>query len=113
MLYGKIWGSTQCIFNKNNVSIYRIAINKNAKCSKHYHLHKFNTFFIESGVLKISIYQKDYPLVDETILKSGDSTTVKPGLFHIFEALEDTIAYEIYYTELNEDDIFRENCGSK
>jgi mannose-6-phosphate isomerase-like protein (cupin superfamily) len=112
MIYGKIWGNTQCIFNKNNVSIHRIYINKGSKCSKHYHLHKFNTFFVESGVLKISIYQKDYPLVDETILRSGNSTVVKPGLFHMFEALEDTVAYEIYHLELDENDIIRENCGS-
>ena len=112
MIYGKIWGNTSCIFTKNNVSVHRIVVNKGAKCSKHYHLHKFNTFFIESGCLKISVWQKDYDLIDETIINVGDSTTVKPGLFHSFEAMEDTIAYEIYHTELNEEDIFRENCGS-
>jgi mannose-6-phosphate isomerase-like protein (cupin superfamily) len=111
MINGKVWGTTACIFAKNNVSINRIAINKFGVCSKHYHEHKFNTFFVESGVLKISVWQKDYPLVDETILKAGDSTVVKPGLFHMFEAIEDTIAYEIYHIELEEDDIIRETHG--
>lgn len=113
MIFGKIWGHTQCILNKNNVSIHRIYTKKGSQCSKHYHLHKFNTFFIESGKLKIVVWQKDYDLIDETILCSGESTTVKPGLYHMFVALEDTIAYEIYHTELDDDDIIRENCGSK
>ena len=113
MIYGKIWGQTECIFSKNNVSINRIVAQKGSKCSKHYHLHKFNTFFIESGSLKISVWQKDYNLIDETILVTGQSTTIKPGLYHTFEALEDTVAYEIYHIELEDNDIIRETCGSK
>lgn len=112
MIYGKIWGTTKCIFSANNVSINRVVINKNAKCSKHYHLHKHNMFFVESGKLKISVWQKDYDLIDETILSAGESTSVKPGLFHTFEAIEDTIAYEIYHIFLDDNDIIRENCGS-
>lgn len=112
MIYGKIWGNTRSIFSKNNVSIHRIEILKGSKCSKHYHLHKFNTFFIESGKVKISVWQKDYDLIDETILVSGDSTTVKPGLYHMFEALDDSVAYEIYHVSLEEEDIIRETCGS-
>jgi mannose-6-phosphate isomerase-like protein (cupin superfamily) len=113
MIFGKVWGNTQCIFNTNNVSIHRINIQKGSQCSKHYHLHKFNTFFVESGKLKILVWQKDYDLIDETILSASQSTVVKPGLYHMFYALEDTIAYEIYHTELDENDIIRETCGSK
>ena len=40
-------------------------------------------------------------------------SVVKPGEYHKFEALEDTIAYEIYWIELNPDDIVRETCGGK
>jgi dTDP-4-dehydrorhamnose 3,5-epimerase-like enzyme len=41
----------------------------------------------------------------------GDMTIVKPGLFHSFEALEDTVCFEIYWTELDHSDIQRENIG--
>jgi hypothetical protein len=47
---GKIWGFTSEIFNKNNVEIHRIVINKNIRCSKHEHEHKYNvyeTYYVE------------------------------------------------------------------
>lgn len=110
--YGKIWGNTQEIFQLNNISINRIEINQGASCSKHYHEHKYNMFYIESGTLKIDVWQKDYDLIDSTIISNGESSIVKPKLFHRFIALEDTIAYEIYYTLLEDNDITREDCGS-
>ena len=111
--YGKIWGNTQEIFNLHNISINRIVINKGASCSKHYHNHKYNMFFIEHGKLQIDVWQKDYSLIDSTVLCDGESSVVKPKLFHKFIALEDTIAYEIYYTILENNDIYREDCGSR
>ena len=62
-------------------------------------------------MLKIEVWQNDYDLVDETIITDGQSTSVSPGLQHRFSALEDTIAFEIYFVELDNDDIIRENCG--
>jgi mannose-6-phosphate isomerase-like protein (cupin superfamily) len=109
--HGKVWGSTQNLFFKNNVEISRIQINKRGCCSKHKHEHKYNMFFVEIGKLKIKIWKNDYNLIDETILESQQSTTVKPGEYHTFEALEDTIAYEIYWIELCVQDIIRETCG--
>jgi hypothetical protein len=38
-------------------------------------------------------------------------SVVKPKEYHLFEALEDTIAYEIYWTELSQNDIIRETSG--
>lgn len=111
MIHGKIWGNTESIFDKNNVSVHRIQANKGYMCSKHYHLHKHNMFYVEKGMLKIEVWQNDYDLVDETIITDGQSTSVSPGLQHRFSALEDTIAFEIYFVELNNDDIIRENCG--
>ena len=52
-----------------------------------------------------------YNLIEETIVSTGESTTTKPGTYHRFEALEDTICYEIYWVELNHDDIEREDVG--
>ena len=113
MKSGKVWGSTVKIFDLNNISIHRINVNKNSCCSKHYHDHKYNLFYIEQGKLLIRHWQNDYDLIDETILESGEQCIIPPKHFHQFIGLEDTIAYEIYYTKLEEDDIVRENCGSK
>ena len=110
-VHGKIWGKTQEIFKNSNFELHRIEVKKGGYCSKHKHTHKFNAFYIEKGKLKISIYQTNYDLVDDTIANTGDLTIVKPGMYHEFEALEDTICYEIYWVDLNHDDIERESVG--
>jgi len=110
-IQGKVWGKTQSLFLKNNVEIHRIEANKGGYCSKHKHNHKYNAFFVEKGKLKIAIWKNDYDLIDETIISDQQMSTVKPQEYHMFEALEDTVAYEIYWTEISEDDIDRENAG--
>tara|TARA_B100002019_G_C21194693_1_gene560746 strand:- start:518 stop:874 length:357 start_codon:yes stop_codon:yes gene_type:complete len=110
-IQGKVWGETREIFSNANFELHRIEVNKGAFCSKHKHIHKINAFYIEKGKLKITIYETDYDLVDETIATTGDLSIVKPGKFHEFEALENTIAYEIYWVELDHNDIERETVG--
>lgn len=110
-IQGKIWGKTQGIFNKNNVEIHRIETNKGGFCSKHKHEHKYNMFYVESGKIKITSWKTDYDLVDETIIEAGEYTTAPPGEYHMFESLEDSVVYEIYWVSLNEKDIVRENHG--
>jgi mannose-6-phosphate isomerase-like protein (cupin superfamily) len=110
-LQGKVWGLTNFIFGNNNFEIHRIEVNKGGFCSTHKHQHKFNAFYIEEGQLKVTIHQTDYGLNDETIMNKGDLTIVKPELFHSFEALTDVVCYEIYWTELDHNDIQRESVG--
>ena len=110
-LYGKVWGTTRCLFIKNNTEIHRITINKGGFCSKHKHQSKFNGFFLESGKLKIKVWKNNYDLCDEIIMNPGDFTTVNPMEFHQFEALQDCIAFEVYWSELDPEDIQRDNCG--
>lgn len=109
---GKVWGLTSPIFNKNNVEIQRIVGNKGGYCSKHKHNSKFNMFFVESGRLRIRVWKNDYDLVDVTDIGPLQHCIVAPGEFHQFEVLEhNTIAYEIYWVEIDPSDIVRENCG--
>ena len=69
-------------------------------------------FFIEKGSLEVHIWKNDYNLVDITILKQYDYCIVNPGEFHLFKSLEkDTIAFEIYWVEIDSKDIFRETVG--
>jgi len=110
-IQGKVWGETQEIFANNNFELHRIEVNKGGFCSKHKHIHKINAFYIEKGKLKIRIHETEYDLVDETIASTGDLSIVKPGKYHEFEALEDTICYEIYWVELDHSDIDRETIG--
>ena len=110
---GKVWGNTSTIFNKFNTKIARIEVHKGGYCSNHKHANNFNMFFVETGKLKITIYRNDAGMIieDITILGPCGMTYVEPTLLHSFEALEDTVAYEIYWVEMNDDDIHRETAG--
>jgi len=110
-IQGKIWGHTQPLFNKNNVEIHRIETKKGGHCSKHKHIHKYNMFYVESGKLKVVAWKNDYDLIDETILTKDQHTTISPNEYHKFEALEDSIVYEIYWVSLLTNDIERLDCG--
>ena len=89
---GKVWGQTELVFANSNIEFHRIDIKKGVVCSKH--KHNFN-----------------YDLVDETLLNSGDFMSVAPGEYHQFEALDDCIAFELYYAHFDHDDIQRETVG--
>jgi len=109
---GKVWGMTELVHANAVVEFHRIEANEGAFCSKHKHSHKWNGFFVESGSLKIKVWKTNYDLVDETILGPGDFTAVAPGEFHQFEALVDTVAFELYLAaELDHNDIQRETVG--
>lgn len=106
---GKVWGTTQCIFGDNNVEVWRINVKKGGYCSEHRHRNKYNVFYVECGRLQVTVTKDG--MNDITILTSGMSTSIPPGEQHRFEALEDTIALEIYYIRLDPDDIERFSQG--
>ena len=110
-IQGKVWGQTEPLFSKNNVEMHRIECTKGGYCSKHKHKHKFNAFYVESGTLEISAWKVDYRLTDVTRVSAGEMTVVPPGELHMFRALEDTVAFEIYWVELSASDIERDTVG--
>ena len=108
---GKIWGQTELVHANGVLEFHRIDFKAGGVCSKHKHQFKWNGFYVVSGKMKIRVWQKDYDLIDETILGPGDFTRVKPGLMHSFEGIEDGVAFELYWAEFNHDDIQRETVG--
>ena len=110
-LAGKVWGQTELVLANGVLEFHRIEARKGGVCSKHRHKWKWNGFFVESGELIIRVWKNDYELVDETHLKAGDFCQVKPGEFHQFEAVEDTVAFELYWAQFDHDDIERETVG--
>lgn len=95
------------------LEFHRIKMVRGGTCSKHKHEYKWNGFYVQEGRLLIKVWQDKYDLVDETTLGPGQYTKVPPGLFHQFHCLDDGIAYELYWTELRQDDIVRETCGTR
>jgi len=114
MIAGKIWGQTELIHANGVLEFHRIDFRAGGVCSKHKHQFKWNGFYVMTGRMKVSVWQKDQQdLVDETILGPGDFTRVKPGYMHQFEGMEDGVAFELYWAEFNHDDIQRETVGFK
>ena len=109
MRAGKIWGETTEFFRNALVSAHHLDIKKGGYCSKHSHKHKYNLFYVISGLLKITIWHGNDE--DITVIRPGQCTAVSPGFFHKFEALEDTVCIEIYQVFLEDPDIERETIG--
>ena len=110
-LQGKVWGDTKLIEANNSLEFHEVHLNEGGVCSKHLHRYKWNGFFVVTGTLLIRVWQKDYDLVDETVLTDGEFTKVKPGLYHQFEALSNVHAFELYWAEFSHNDIVRETVG--
>jgi len=109
-IQGKFWGSTRCFFENSSSEIHYIEANKGGFCSRHYHKNKWNRFIILEGQLKITIYKNGGE--DITVIKDGMFSDVPPEVEHRFEALEDTKALEVYWTdELDPKDIVRIDTG--
>ena len=109
---GKIWGDTSLLFSKNNVEVNRMCCNKEGYCSKHKHASKYNMFIVEKGKLEINVWKNQYNLIDKTILTKGQSCIIEPGEYHLFRCIEDdTVAFEIYWVEIDKNDIERKSVG--
>lgn len=112
-IQGKVWGKTSQLFDKNNVEVHHCIIKAGGYCLKHMHKSKFNRFVVLKGEIQITIW-KEYSkeiLQDVSTLQAGDECTVPPGDFHKFLALEDTELLEIYWVELDKNDIIRLDHG--
>ena len=113
MKAGKVWGTTELIHANGAMEFHRIDIEPHTYCSKHKHSFKWNGFYVVSGALQILVWKNNYDLVDSTILYPGEFTAVAPGEYHQFKALEETLAFELYWAEFNHNDIQRESVGGK
>ena len=106
----KFWGKTQSIFAGPFSETHFLKINKGGYCSEHKHKNKWNRFFLISGKLKITIFRESG--YDVTVLLPGEFTDVPPGVFHNFEAEEDSMCMEIYWIDsIETNDIERRSVG--
>ena len=95
MKAGKIWGDTELLHANGVLEFHRINFVEGGVCSKHKHEFKWNGFFVEKGRMIVRVWQKDYDLVDETILGPGDFTRVKPGPYPQLGGLQAGVAVAV------------------
>lgn len=106
----RYWGYELWIVNKPEYCGKLLWFNQGHKLSLHYHRVKDETFYLQSGRLKVRLRYQDGQ--DEIIeMLPGDSLHIPPGLMHQMEGLEDSELFE-FSTQHADDDSYRVEKGS-
>lgn len=113
----KEWGTDEVIFAGDSVRVHRLEIKKGGKSTNgnfHKHRHKYNKFYVESGILHIYVESAN----EKYFFEIGDdcdfrSVSVYPNNLHRFEAITHCIVYEIYWTNCTNGDIIRFDSEGK
>ena len=90
----KGWGYEVHIENNQDYCAKLLVFTKGKKFSMHYHVEKYETWYVQKGKLKFTWMDPDNAdrIVDE--LNEGDVVTIYQGIAHQLEALEDSIIFE-------------------
>lgn len=107
----KGWGFEKWIVNNEKYCGKILYIIKDRKCSWHYHKLKDETFYVQSGAIKL-LYGIDDKIekASEIILKRGCHFHIPIGLRHRMIALEDTELFE-FSTQHFDSDSYRIEKG--
>jgi len=102
----KGWGFEKWIVNNEEYCGKLLYFAKGKKCSWHYHKLKDETFYIQSGTIKL-LYSDDDDIekANEITLKKGDNFHIYRGLRHQMIALEDTELFEFSTQHFDSDSI--------
>ena len=106
-IHNKGWGCEKWIVNNEKYCGKILFFDKDKKCSYHYHIMKHETFYLQSGLIKIIYgYNDDLNQSYCLILHPGEKFTVEPCLRHQIIALQDSILFE-FSTQHFEEDSYR------
>jgi mannose-6-phosphate isomerase-like protein (cupin superfamily) len=98
----KYWGDMVTLFDRLDVSVKLIHMNANTQSSMEYHVHKRESYYIQSGTLKLGL-RVGRGSNTSVILRQGDVYHIEPGLMHMRMALEDTVIIELSTTDDDSD----------
>jgi len=96
----KYWGDIKTLFENDQYTVKRIFMRKGTQSSMEYHIKKEESYYIESGKLKVGTRigrGKNTSL----ILNKNDVLHIPPGFMHMRIALEDTVIIE--FSTLDDD----------
>mgnify|MGYP003334833401 CR=1 FL=1 len=105
-IHTKGWGYENWIVNKPEYCGKLLYFYKGKKCSWHYHKLKDETFYVQSGKIKLNYgLTEDEARNNFVILHRGDHFHISVGLIHQMEAMEDTELFEFSTQHFDEDSI--------
>ena len=102
----KVWGERWLLRQDSTHAVSYLRLKKNTRCSWHFHVTKYNLFFVIRG--KVGIKTEH----GEKILTEGQEFTVAPMIWHEFRVYEDSDMIEEMYVQYDESDIERKELGS-
>jgi quercetin dioxygenase-like cupin family protein len=109
MIETKIWGTTRLVTENPAFELHEIVIKKGGYSSEHRHSTKWNGFYLITGRLIIRSWREG--MVIEEYMGPGDYIQADPGMYHQFDAVEDCMALELYWSQYNRSDIERRTVG--
>ena len=104
----KTWGEKLIIHRDDLSEVSFLKLKPNYRCSWHYHIGKWNRFYVVDG--RLFVKTED----GIATVNPGQFFTVPPLVWHEFQT--DKIgasAIEVMYTKYNPEDIRRKNVGGK
>lgn len=109
----KSWGLTWPVGVDRDIEVMSLEAVAGGFCSNHQHLGKANRFFLVRGKIRISFYDEAGEFLRDVVLEEvGACIDAPPGIWHRFEALEDSAAIEYYWSPpLRSSDIIRRDAG--
>ena len=91
----KGWGHEKWIVNNEKYCGKLLFIEKNKRCSWHYHKIKDETFYLQSGLISLYYgFDEDIGKAEMIVLEPGDQFHVPVGLEHQMVALLDSELFE-------------------
>ena len=102
----KGWGHEKWIVNNEKYCGKLLFIEKNKRCSWHYHKLKDETFYLQSGLISLYYgYDEDIGNARFLVLEPGDKFHVPVGLKHQMVALQDSELFEFSTQHFDSDSI--------
>ena len=92
--YPKGWGYELHIENNDDYCSKLLVFDKGKKFSMHYHVTKYETWYVQKGKLNFNWIDPDTADIITNKLEEGDIVTLYQGIAHQLEALEDSIIFE-------------------
>lgn len=105
----KVWGRVAHIFDEIS-SVSLLEVNKGFSCSVHEHVHRWNSFLVVSGMLRVNFFRRLMTRQPDGTMKNtiepwynriiliGENIKVAPGFIHQFDVLESGRVVEVYWT---------------